>query len=397
MQISSLQGNVSHRPAPRVKRRRPLVAAVGAAALVAAGVSACSGTSTSGSSGTQTVIVFTTLSNVIPGTNELPWQEWSAAFEKANPTIKLKVTTGTSSSAAQMYASLVAAKKDGKNPPIDILDDSGYIPQLEADGALQTLTQAEVPNISEIEPSVLATYKNEAIPYRGSSVVLAYNSSEISKPPTTLSGVLAWIKANPGKFAYNVPSGGGSGQAFAEAVVKQQIPASVAPKFVTGYDASLESYWQPGLAELHSLTPDLYGGTDYPASNNATLQDLANGSIEMGPVWSDGANAALKNGELPKTIKFTQISPPFYGGPSYLVVTKNSPHAAAAEKVINFMLSQSAQALVVSGMNGYPGVELKYEPAAVQKQFAGIDTTWSQGWYNSFSDDLNSAWQQSVG
>ena len=398
MQINWLQSSGSHTTVRPVNRSRALGAAVCATAI-ALGASACSNGTSSGTSGaTQTVTVFTTLSDVIPGTNELPWQEWSAAFEKANPSIKVNVITGATGSAAQaMYARVVAAEKAGQTPPIDILDDSAYIPQLESAGALQTLTDAEVPNLSEISSAELATYKDEAVPYRGSSVVLAYNSGDVPNPPTTLPALLAWIKANPGKFAYNVPSGGGSGQALAESVVESQIPAAVRPQFVTEYNQSLEKYWTPGLAELKSLTPDLYGGSTYPSSNNATLTDLGNGSIEMGPVWSDGANAALANGELPSGIKFTQITPAFYGGPSYLTLMKNSAHSAAAEKLIDYMLTTSAQQLVVTGLNGYPGVELKYEPASVQQKFAGIDTVWTQGWYSSFSQDLNSEWQQSVG
>jgi putative spermidine/putrescine transport system substrate-binding protein len=398
MQIKWLQSNGAHTTVPPVNRSRALAAAAGAAVL-ALGVTACSSaTSSSTAKTTQTVTVFTTLSGVIPGTNQLPWQQWSAAFEKANPSIKVNVITAASSSAAQaMYARVVAAEKAGQTPPIDILDDSSYIPQLESAGALQTLTTAEVPDMAEISPAELATYHDDAVPYRGSSVVLAYNSDDVKNPPTTLAGLLGWIKANPGKFAYNLPSGGGSGQAFAEAVVESDIPAAVQPQFVKGYDESLEKYWTPGLAELKSLTPDLYGGSSYPSSNNATLTDLGNGSIEMGPVWSDGANAAIANGELPSSIKFTQISPAFYGGPSYLTLMKGSPNSAAAEKLINYMLTTSAQQLVVSGLNGYPGVELKYEPASVQQKFAGIDTVWTQGWYSSFSQDLNSEWQQSVG
>lgn len=397
MRITSDQRRTSPTSPRRVNAWKALAAAGSVAALVA-GVSACSGSGASGSShGSQTVTVFTTLSGVVPGTNKLPWQEWSAAFEKANPSIKLNVITAPNAQAAQaMYARIVAAKKAGKNPPIDVLDDSSYIPQLEAEGALQTIDASQVPNMSKVAQDQLATYDNEAVPYRGSSVVLAYNSDKVSQPPKTLAGLIAWIKANPGKFAYNEPSGGGSGQAFAEAVVEQDIPAAIRPKFVTGYDASLESYWTPGLKELKSLTPDLYGGKHYPASNNDTLTDLANGSIEMGPVWSDGANAALINGELPPSIKLAQITPAFYGGPSYLTILKGSQHTAAATKLLNFMLSPSAQQLVVSGLNSYPGVELKYEPASVKQKFANIDTVWSQGWYNTFSLDLNSKWQQSV-
>jgi putative spermidine/putrescine transport system substrate-binding protein len=387
----------------RISRRRVNLVrraiGVGAACTAIGALAACGSGSSSASqaSGSQTVTVFTTLSDVIPGTNELPWQEWADAFEKANPSIHVNVVTGASTTAADaMEARIVAAVRAGKTPPIDVLDSSGYLPQLAALGDLAQVNDSTVPNINEVEPAQMAAYKDTAVPYRGSSVVLAYNTTYVKNPPTTLSGLLSWIKAHPGKFAYNEPDGGGSGQAFAEAVMEQYIPASLQGQFVTSYKPSLESYWTEGLDQLHALTPYMYQGSDYPKTNDDTLTDLGNGSIWMAPVWSDGGTADKANGQLPSTIQFSQITPPFYGGPSYLAIIKGSTHMSAAEKLINYMLSSGAQQLVVSGMNGYPGVELKYEPASVQQKFKNIDTAWSDDWYNTFNDDFNSLWQQRV-
>jgi putative spermidine/putrescine transport system substrate-binding protein len=57
------------------------------------------------------------------------------------------------------------------------------------------------------------------IPYRASTVLLAYNSRVVTTPPKTMDALLVWIKANPGRFTYNQPSGGGSGYAFAQSVI----------------------------------------------------------------------------------------------------------------------------------------------------------------------------------
>jgi putative spermidine/putrescine transport system substrate-binding protein len=384
----------------RRRHARHVIAAATAVCAVLGGVAACSSGSGGGSSSSaaQTVTVFTTLSDVIPGTNKTPWEDWASAFEKANPSIHVNVITGASTTAADaMEARIVAAVRAGKTPPIDVLDSSGYIPQLEQLGDLDKVSDATIPNLAKVAPSELATYKDYAVPYRGSSVVLAYNTQYVQNPPTTLTGLLAWIKAHPGKFAYNEPSGGGSGQGFAEDVVDQYIPASMISSFVNGYNQKLESYWTKGIDQLKSLTPDLYGGSDYPKSNSDTLNDLASSSIYMGPVWSDGGNAALENGQLPKTIKFEQLKvDPFYGGPSDLAVIKGSAAESAADKLVNYMLSPGAQQIIVNGLNGYPGVELKYEPASVAKEFANIDTDWSLGFSTDFDNDFNEVWQNSV-
>ena len=45
-------------------------------------------------------------------------------------------------------------------------------------------------------------------------MLLAYNPNKVPNPPKTLDELLAWIKANPGRFTYNSPKTGGSGGAF---------------------------------------------------------------------------------------------------------------------------------------------------------------------------------------
>ena len=160
--------------------------------------------------------------------------------------------------------------------------------------------------------------KGGAIPYRGSSVVLAYDSSKVSSPPKTLSALLPWIKQNPGKFTYNSPNSGGSGYSFVQTVLDNAIPQSALTQMVNGYDPSLESNWKTGLDTLKSLNGFVYQGV-YPNGNAAVLTLLGKGDIWVAPVWSDQALTALKTGQLGPNIKLTQISnPSFTGGAAYL-------------------------------------------------------------------------------
>ena len=46
-----------------------------------------------------------------------------------------------------------------------------------------------------------------------------YDPEKVPTPPQTWAEFTAWLDANPGQFAFNDPSKGGSGQAFVQAAI----------------------------------------------------------------------------------------------------------------------------------------------------------------------------------
>lgn len=320
-----------------------LLAACGASHAAAASpgttakASAASKASSGGSGKVVTLTLATDLTQPIPGTNRLPWQDvWVPAFEKKYPDIRIKIVGDANSSAdLALYDRIVAAEKAHQAPPVDMTDAS-ILPELVTQGYGVKVTKAEVPRLSEVYPSQMALVRYEATPFRGSAVVLAYNSAEVKHPPKTMAALLRWIEAHPGKFTYCPPSSGGSGEGFVQDVVSQDVPASQQMAFLTSYQPSLEAQWAKGFAELKAIQPDIYRHGFYPKGNTAVLDLLANGSIWMAPVWSDQSHAALASGLLPKTTKFVQLSPPMPGSPSYVMVLKGSPHEKAAFTFVNY-------------------------------------------------------------
>lgn len=399
---------------PRGTARRLLSVACGVCAatigLSAVDVAASSASSTAPSSNLDpnaypasapavTITMNTDLNGPIAGTNLLPYQNvWVPQFEKIYPNIHVKIIASANSGDDQsLYDRIVAAEHNNAAPPVT-MSDSSILPQLIEQNSGVKITAAEVPLMSEVEPSLLAATNYEAIPFRGSSVVLAYNSQFVKSPPTSLSGLLSWIKANPGKFTYNTPASGGSGEGFVQAVVNTGIPAAQESIFENGYKPGLESDWATGLQTLASLKPDIYNHGFYPDGNTATLDLLANGSIWVAPVWSDEATSALGVHQLPSTVKLAQVNPPMPGGPADLMVLKGSTSAEqqAAFTFVNYMLSPAEQELVAKYMKGYPGVEWKYAPEPVLKEFGPIATTYAPAWDAQFTDDLAQKWQSTV-
>ncbi len=317
-------------------------------------------------------------------------------WEKACPNTKITFTFDTHSANANLdVAKIGAAIKSGKPVAVDLTDNFSLAAQQA--GLTEPVTVAEIPRISKVSPTAMAAVKSSAVPYRASSVLLAYDSTKVTDPPKTLADLLTWIKANPGKFTYNSPNTGGSGGNFVETVVDSKIPADALMKMQTAYDPSLASNFAPGLATLKDLTPSVYQKT-YPNGNQAVLDLLSKGEIEMAPVWSDQFLSAQQSGQLDKKIKVSQISDPsLNGSPTYLAIIKSSTHVKAAQAFIDWVLLPAQQSQIVTTIAGFPAIPISDLPANVQGAFAGIDTqNLRPNLESKTSADLQKQWATTV-
>jgi putative spermidine/putrescine transport system substrate-binding protein len=315
-------------------------------------------------------------------------------FEQANPGISIKLIFAEHGTIdATTLARVSAAVNAKKSPGMDLIDAS-MVPQAAQANLLQPLTTQQVPLLNRVDPALLQQVNSDAIPYRSSSVVLAYNTQYVQNPPTTLSDLLTWIKAHPGKFTYNTPSTGGSGQAFVQAVLNSQV--SDPNTYATGYDPSMESQWQAGFQELHSLNSSIYRNGFYPNGNVAVLQLLASGSIWVAPVWSDQAMSYLSQNLLPPSVKLIQLNPPFEGGPAFIGIPRYAPHTQQAYTFLNWLLGSDVQTTIVNTMKGFPGVQWSYMPKDIQQKYAAIAKAYARGYSPKFLADMNKQWQSQV-
>jgi putative spermidine/putrescine transport system substrate-binding protein len=319
-------------------------------------------------------------------------------YEKLHPNIKLNLVFdqhGTDDAA--IYARMVASIQAHKADPFDIID-AGFIGEAALARELVPLTPKAVPNLKLVDPPLLRQVLGQAVPYRGSEVVLAYNSQFVKNPPKTLDQLITWIQHNPGKFAYCNPADGGSGDAFVQAVVLRGLSANQVAAFqsATSYRPKLESAWNKNLKFLATLGKDTYRGGYYANGNTQVIQLLAQGAVQMATVWSDMGTAALEQGQLPKTVKLIQLKDPFYGSPAYLAVPKNSAHIAAAEAFMNWVLEPKQQIAIMNSIAGFPGIEWKYLPKAQQAEFASVEAPYKPGMASRYNKDMVDLWQKIV-
>jgi putative spermidine/putrescine transport system substrate-binding protein len=365
-----------------------------ALAVVLASLAATSKAATKRQAKTDTIVLYASGDVNVQSL----WQQYIIpGFEKKNKNIKVKfIFSEHGVQDTTTLARIGAAVKQRKWPGIDLVD-AGLVTTLATDGLTQPVTKATAPNIKNVDKKLLTPVKSAAIPYRGSSVVLAYDSKNVPNPPKSLSALLAWIKAHPGKFTYNSPNSGGSGYSFAETVVDSFIPANILRQMQTGYVPNLESYWKQGLDTLHSLNQYVYQGV-YPNGNAAVLDLLGKGQIWVAPVWSDQSLTALKTGQLPSSVHLTQIAnPSFTGGAAYLGVPKSAKHKADVYKFVDYILSPAAQTQIINVMAGFPAIPLKLMPKAIQNKFADVSANSLRPTYaQKQQSDFKAQWQQTV-
>ncbi len=319
-------------------------------------------------------------------------------FEKANPGKKINITFDLhGANDQQNLGKLSAAVKSGNDPSFDLIE-GGFVNQAAQAKLLEPESDSNLSALSKVPKTLVTQGLGAGVPYRASSVLLAYNTKNVSSPPKTLAELLAWIKAHPGKFAYNSPKSGGSGGAFVATVLDANMDAATQQKMRVSYDESLESAWDPGFKQLKSLNPYVYGKGVYPNGNDAVLNLMSTGEIDVAPVWSDQFLSGQKNGQIPATVKVTQISnPSFTGGGAYLGLAKTSTHKELAQKVLEYVLTAESQTSIASDIAGYPVIPLADLPADVQKRFADAKPDQLRtGFFANFSNDVNSKWDQKV-
>jgi len=258
------------------------------------------------------------------------------------------------------------------------------------------VTSKEVPNLDKVPKDSLDRFGSFGVPYRASSVILAYNSAEVKDPPKTVDDLIAWVKNNDGKFTYNPPDKGGSGGNFVTRILMGGIPQDQLSFFQTQYDESKEAMWEKGWQILKDLHPHIFQGGFYPAGNIPVLQTLGKGSISMAPVWSDQSLSYIAQKLLPPETKLVQVDPPFAGSAAYLGIPADSKNKEVLYEFLNWLLTPEPQSTIVNQINGYPGLDWKYMPDEVQKKYADIAKAYSFDFSPQFGNDKNKLWYEKV-
>ncbi len=328
-------------------------------------------------------------------------------FEAANPGVTINlVDAGDGPGNIAIGERALAALSAKADPLADYFE--AYDPRLPA-GAIEAglwvnLKEAGLSNWSKINPLAIDT--DYSVPYRGSQVLLAYDSEKL-KPadaPKTFEALVAWIKANPGQFIYNRPDKGGSGGNFVRRAIYEVNGRDPAKFTVDNFsDEAAQAAFDPAWKLLQDLAPSLFDQGAYTSGNTQSIQLLSQSAVTMIPAWSDQALQAIDQGVLPETTGLVQLSDlGLPGGFSRSVVLSNGANKEAALKLADFVLSEEIQSAVLNELGGFPGVSWDYISPELREKYKDVIPTtipvfpggkWevaiNDGWYRNVAPNVD--------
>lgn len=254
---------------------------------------------------------------------------------------------------APSVSQLLANKQAGKNTggPIDLLWVNGEnfkaMKERELLGAPFT---GELPNMALVDTS-LPVSEDFTVPVAGleapwgiGQLNLMVNGEEVATPPTSASALLAWAKANPGRFTYPKPPQF-HGSSFLKQILLELTP-DPAPLYREATDAEFDRLTAPLWAWLDALHPALWRkGKLFPASAAETRQLLDDGELAMAISFNPGeAQSAVQNGALPPGVVAVAMAKGALTNSHFLAIPFNASARAGAKVAVNFLLSPAAQA-----------------------------------------------------
>lgn len=344
--------------------------------------------------------------NVFLGADSNIFDFWNnivrPAFQKANPGLIVKVTNAATDSGMLAIAErAMAALASKSDPHVDLFE--AFDAKLPAGGIQAGLwvdfKKANVPLYDHINP--MAFQSDYSLPYRGSQVLLAYDSTKLDpkKAPKTWAELVAWIKANPGQFIYNRPDKGGSGGNFVRRAIHEVNGRDPSKFTLDNFTAAYaEQTLTPAWKLLQDLAPSLYEKGAYTSGNTQSIQLLAQGVVTMVPVWSDQVLKAVKEGVLPSTTGLVQLTDlALCGDFNRMTIPTNATNKDAAMKLAAFMLTDEMQKAVIAEIGGFPAVSWDYLPKDLRDKYADVVPksipTFPQG---NWSPAVNDGWYRNV-
>lgn len=327
------------------------------------------------------------------------------AFEAQYPQYRVQFTNSRAAGDEPIVERAVAALETGDDPLVEVMDVDPRNFQSAIDAELWYMpTVEEVPNLANVIPAAQVT--DLAPPYRGSQVLIAYNSDVIAEEdvPTTFPELILWIKNNPGQFIYCRPDRGGSGGNFVRRAL-YEVSGANPELWLTGeFNQQLvDTYYPLALDLLTQLDPFMYDEGAYPAGNNPVLELFASGEVSMISAWSDQAIQGINQGFLPESTRLVQFTDlPLPGSYTQLAIPKNAANLPGALDFVNYMLSVEGQTSIVSSIGGFPAISWDMLSPELQEQFNSVITDtvplWPggdysaplvEGWYNTVATDID--------
>jgi len=187
------------------------------------------------------------------------------------------------------------------------------------------------------------------VPVYRNQVGFLYDPEKVPNPPQSWAEFTAWLDANPGQFAFNDPSKGGSGQAFVQAAILNILGDEGRYAGDTELDEKKVADWGK-VWDWFNANQDKFTIT---ASNNDSIDRVNQGEVMMAPAWDDDTAVSLAKGTLFKRAKLYIPALGMPGGGDSLGIPANAPHKAAAMLFVAYLVQADVQKQMNATIGSY--------------------------------------------
>lgn len=219
--------------------------------------------------------------------------------------------------------------------------------------------------------------------YYPSGPLLQYDPAVVKDVPKTPAALLAWAKANPGKFGYARPANSGPGRTFLMGL----------PYMLGDKDPSDPvNGWAKTWAYLKELGTTI---TSYPTGTGQVISNMADGTWAMIPTTTGWDINPRAIGTEPKTIaaapfdNFTWVT-----DAQYAVIPRGQTpdKVSAILNLLQYMLTPDINAMAYDSGYFYPGPAVKgatldKAPAASQ----AVIKNFGRSWYDALIEKMPKA------
>lgn len=244
-----------------------------------------------------------------------------------------------------------------------------------------------VPNSDKVDQKLAKTQEGYAtggvlIPVYRNQTGFAYDPDKLPNPPQSWADFTQWLDANPGQFAFNDPSKGGSGQAFVQAAIVNILGDAQKYDGDTELDHAKVADWGK-VWDWFNANEQKFTIT---SSNNDSIDRLNQGEVMMAAAWDDDTAVALAKGTLFKRAKLYVPDLGMPGGGDSVGIPANAPHKAAALLFVAYLIEADIQKQLNATIGSYLArTDITGENALIpEEQRQKNGRAWLPGAYKGF-------------
>ncbi len=226
-----------------------------------------------------------------------------------------------------------------------------------------------------------------AAAFWGNQTGFAYNPDLISEDelPNTIEEMEAWMQANPKRFGFNEPEGGGAGPSFVFAVIRSLAGDSdayfgpeVDPVAVEGWDVAWD--WFNDNSDNFVIT----------GTNADNLTRLNDGEFTIVTSYEDLLFSQIQQGSVSADLKFYVPAWGSVGSRNFVVIPQNAPNPAAAQLFVHWLTSAETQTTFNSVFGSSPShPDADDSNSLVSAAERELQTLWpSDPYYDYFTEQF---------